>query len=192
MLPEFPRTEQAAFAVWKKVLFRAASNSNPLVSEVPIRVQEEGSRAFVGGSEIDYKKVTVTENYEREEGTGLPTERYFQAAINLGRKLADHQARDIFAAMSSEPSAGFAVDFSNEHTSFDWILGQIEKMDVRFDSDGNPKLPTFYGPPEVIELINKMTNPKNLTASQLTRFSEVIAQKRREYNERQAGRRLVE
>jgi hypothetical protein len=46
MLPEFPRAQEAIQNVWNKLMFVALGFSDPLMSQIPVRLQKEGKGAL--------------------------------------------------------------------------------------------------------------------------------------------------
>jgi len=103
MLPEFPRAYDAIQKVWNRVLFNAAGFSDPLVSQLTVRVQREGHRAFVGESETEYKAQSVSHTWKPEIGKGISSEEFFGLPLRIGKEIAMKQAKGVFEAMS-EPS----------------------------------------------------------------------------------------
>ena len=99
MLPEFPRAYDAIQKVWNRVLFNAAGFSDPLISQVTVRVQREGHRAFLGESETEYKAQSVSHQWKPEVGKGIPTEEFFGVPLRIGKEMAMKQAKGFYEAM---------------------------------------------------------------------------------------------
>jgi hypothetical protein len=190
VLPEFPRAQQAIQKVWNKLLFKAAGFSDPLISDVPIRVQKEGHRAFWGDSEIEYKPARVSCQWKLEDGKGIPTEDYFEMSEKLGREMAEQQAKRMFEILDTPTPRSAFLDRDEGPITFDLWATKMESVEVDFDAAGIPQWPRWYLAPDVVGEFEAAM--KNLTIEQQARLHQLVDTKRKEFNERTARRRLVE
>lgn len=84
-------------------------------------------------------------------------------------------------------AAGSATDAGGRQLSHDLITESLEAIDVDFDEEGNPDLPTLVAGPAVIEALSKLPPP---TEDQTARYREMINRKREEFNARRRHRNL--
>ncbi len=193
MLPEFPRAYDAIQKVWNRVLFNAARFSDPLISQVTVRVQREGHRAFLGESETEYKAQSVSHQWKPEVGKGIPTEEFFGVPLRIGKEMAMKQAKGVYEAMSSKPSPHTGtLSKSDGPLTFDLWLEKMESFDLDFDENGVPRWPQWFVSEEAIAEFRAQMNQGDLTPEQKQRQAELVARKRKEFDERENRRRLVE
>lgn len=192
MLPEFPRAYDAIQKVWNRLLFDAAGNSDPLISQVMVRVQREGHRAFLGESETEYKRHSVSYQWKPEIGKGMPTQQFFELPMQLGRDMAMQQAKGVFAAME-KPSAYIGkVSKEDGPFTFDLWLTKMDSFEIDFDQDGKPKWPQWFLSQEAMDEFRAHGSAEGLNAEQSARLSELVRRKRQQYDERENRRRLVD
>lgn len=81
---------------------------------------------------------------------------------------------------------GQVVNGNGKLPSFDLILDMLEKIDIEFDTNGNPIKPTLVMHPKLFEKVKEM--PK--TAEQVKREKEIMERKREDYFASKRTRRL--
>jgi hypothetical protein len=192
MLPEFPRAYDAIQKVWYRILFDAAGFSDPLISQVAVRVQREGHRAFLGESEIDYEAKRVSHQWTPEVGKGIPTEEFFGLPLRVGKEMASKQAESVFKAMSEASPHTGTVDKSDGPFTFDLWLKKMAAFELDFKDDGLPRWPQWFLSDEAMAEFQKQQGEGGLTEEQIQRQAELVARKRKEFDERESRRRLVE
>lgn len=192
MLPEFPRASNAIQKVWNRILFNAAGFSDPLVSQVAIRVQREGHRAFVGEFETEYRAHQVSHEWKPEVGKGISTDEFFGIPQRLGKEIAMGQAEIIFAAMSKPSPHVGTIEESDGPLTFELWLEKMEKYELDFDESDKPRWPQWFAPEAVIAEFWSQINQGALTTEQTQRLAELVAGKRKEFDEREDRRRLVD
>ena len=189
MLPEFPRAYDAIQRVWNRVLFNAAGFSDPLVSQLTVRVQREGHRAFLGDSETEYKAQSVSYQWKPEIGKGMSTDEFFGLPQRIGKEMATKQAKSVFEAIS-EPSRHIGtLSKSDGPLTFDLWLTKMESFDLDFDKNGMPRWPQWFLSEEAMA---EFQAQRDLTPEHKQRLAELVAGKRKEFDERENRRRLVD
>ena len=192
MLPEFPRAYDAIQKVWNRILFDAVGFSDPLISQIAVRVQREGHRSLQGESELEYKAMSVSHQWKPEVGKGIPTEEFFGLPRQLGKEMATGQAKDVFEAISQPTSRSGAIDRSEGPLTFELWLRKMEAFEIDFNEDGMPQWPQWFLSNNAIGELKASMKDGDLTTGQTQRMAELVARKRREFDEREARRRLVE
>jgi hypothetical protein len=71
MIPDFPNARHAMLELRSRALFAGLNGTDPLISEIPVRVQKEGNAAHVAGNEIQYEKVSVQSSFQSRDAEGM-------------------------------------------------------------------------------------------------------------------------
>ena len=192
MLPEFTRAYDAIQKVWNRIMFDAVGFSDPLISQIAVRVQREGHRSLQGESELEYKAMSVSRQWKPEVGRGMPTEEFFGLPLQLGQEMATGQAKGVFEAMAQPTPRSGSIDRSEGPLTFELWLSKMEAFEIDFNEEGVPRWPQWFLSEGALGEIKDSMNEGKLTAEQSQRMAELVARKRKEFDEREARRRLVE
>ena len=84
-------------------------------------------------------------------------------------------------------AAGTGTDARGKPFSFDMYLTGLEKIELQFDRDGQPILPTLVVHPTMAKQLQALPPP---TEDQQKAYSDLIERKRREFNARRRYRQL--
>lgn len=84
-------------------------------------------------------------------------------------------------------AAGTAMDAGGRPFSFELFLEGLERIELQFDRDGKPHLPTLVVHPSMAEKLRSMPPP---TAEQQKALDDLIERKRTEFNARRRHRKL--
>jgi hypothetical protein len=84
-------------------------------------------------------------------------------------------------------AAGTASDAKGQKISHELIRQSLEKMQIDFDEDGNPIMPTMIMHPDMAAEVRKLPP---LTEEEIRAFNELIERKRREFDDRRRRRKL--
>ncbi len=105
---------------------------------------------------------------------------------------AEHGLRTIMPRLFEymgrlSEAAGTSIDAKGRPPSHELFLEVIEKMDIEFDDEGKPLMPTFVVNPEMAEALRKLPPP---TPEQEMKHQHLMQRKRQEYNDRRRYRKL--
>jgi hypothetical protein len=194
MLPEFPIAEEAIKSVWNKRLFKALGFSDPIVSQIPLRVQREGNKAAIGTNEIELHPISAECKWKLEIGQGIPLDDYFALADQMGSDLARQQALGTLKALTEKPGPHHTLFKTpkDERISFEEFVSKIEGMEIDFDAQGLPNWPQIFLSENACEQFYKDFKAHENDESRLKRIELMVAKKRKEFDEREARRRLVD
>jgi hypothetical protein len=178
--------------MWNKTFFKALGFSEPLISGIAVRVQKEGTRTFLGTSEIDFQKLSVTHQWKPEKGAGIAFNEFIALAHRLGQNMARQQAEHMCKILSQPGPCNAVLESTDGVFSFDDFLVKLEGMEIGFDSVGRPQLPSFYLEP--ISAAKMEAQQAEWTRNEVCRkrFADLLAKKRKEFDEREACRKLVD
>jgi len=84
-------------------------------------------------------------------------------------------------------AAGTGTDAEGKPFSFEMYLAALEKIELRFDRDSRPILPTLVVHPDMAKQIASLPPP---TEEQLGAYNDLIERKRKEFNARRRDRKL--
>lgn len=192
MLPEFPVAQEAITLAWNKAFFQALGSSDPLISEIQVRVQKEGTRAFIGTNEIEFQRASVGFQWKPEKGVGIPFDEFFAIAQRMGRDMARQQAEHMFKVLSRPGPCNAVIESADGNISFDYFLSKLEEMEIDFDSKGRPQWPSFFLEPIWAAKMEQKQEEWNRNEEYRKCFANLVERKRKEFNERAARRKLVD
>lgn len=161
------------------------------MSGIPVRVQKEGNSAFLSGEQMKYQQCSVTSSFPARDAQGMSKEEFFGTAAQLGHDLAGEQAKGLFAKLSEPTPYTMPVTFESPLT-FKQLLETWQKMEVRFDKEGKPVWPTIMCSAQIRQELHENL-PKWLEDMDCQKALRDLAEvKRKEFDEREARRRLVD
>lgn len=177
--------------LWNKALFAGLHGGDPFLAQIRLRVQREGNSAFLGGGEMEYKRCSVQFSYPTRDAQGMTVDEFFGKAVKLGADMAREQMKGVIDKIMTPSPHTMPLKIEGSLT-FDQILDTWAKMEVRFDQDGTPIWPQIMLSPEWTAKLHEQM-PKWLQDPNCQEKMAVLAkQKRKEFDEREARRRLVD
>ena len=137
------------------------------------------------------KKLSVQSSFQVRDAEGMQLDEFLNNAFELGASFAREQSKGMFQKLAEPSPHTMAVDFELP-LKFQQVLETWGKMEISFGDDGKPVWPTiFLGNDLHAEFRIKM--PEWLKDPEFKRhIEELISRKRKEFDEREARRRLVE
>lgn len=84
-------------------------------------------------------------------------------------------------------AAGNVVDAAGAPLSFDQILDMLERIEISFDEEGQPKMPTLVMHPDMVAKVAQLPPPM---PAQLRRQAGIMETKRKEFDARKRHRQL--
>ncbi|HXR04346.1 MAG TPA: hypothetical protein VN836_06520 [Verrucomicrobiae bacterium] len=192
MLPEFPKARRKMLDLWNTAFFNGMNGCDPFLSQIPVRVQKEGDAAHTGGGEMDYKLCSVNFSFPARDAQGMSEEEFLGAPFRLGTQMAGEQAKIVFDKLKTPSPHGMPLEWKIGELQFDQVLAIWEKMEVNFGSDGMPQWPSIVLQPEArAELLEKLQKWHNDPECR-KKWEDLVLRKRKEFDEREAHRRLVD
>jgi hypothetical protein len=139
--------------------------------------------AYPGGAPVP---ITFTDTVESMINMDL------DAWVEMVQKSVDDalpiQIRQLFEQMENVlRDSGQLIDAKGRPFSIELFFELLEKVQIDFDSEGKPKLPTLVVGPE---LFRRMQAQGPLTDSQKKRLEEIIAKKKQDFDARRRVRKL--
>lgn len=114
-------------------------------------------------------------------------ERYLVMAEKMGRDIELTSLQELSEKLKEKgQTSSISKSFSPDD-----ILKVIDSVAITFDDNGNPQLPTIMAAPETADKFGEAI-AKLDEEPYLSKFSELINKKRKEWNDRESSRKLVE
>jgi hypothetical protein len=192
MLPEFSKARRKMNELWNRAFFLALYGGEPLLTQMPLRVQKEGDRAFIGNSEMDYKQCSVKSSFKFKNAQGMSLDEFFGAPLNLGAEMAAQQARTVYDKLRTPSPHWTHFEWKPGELKFEQLLNIWEQMELDFGSDGKPKWPELHIPPVALEEVQTKLRQWHENSEYRKKIEHLIERKRKEFNERETHRRLVD
>ena len=194
MLPEFPEIKRAfSTRIIRKFESKRAETIH-IFDRAPKIILHEGTRLVMvnesgAEQEIEMKLLSVQFSFSDEELAGMTTEqihkRFEEAAEEMGRQQLGLAYDEINRSVTN------VVDSRGQQLGPEHILQALEKMQMDFDGQGRPKLPTFVTHPDQFDRYKEAIENVKSTPQLRARFDEVIALKKEEWRARESSRKLV-
>jgi len=197
MLPDLPSLKSKLREAYVGYVSRRAHSQIGIFNEVPKQIVHEGESMRVlrpdGTSDDTPMMRAQAELQIREEEAQTLTHEQRMKILN---DLADQMARDmstkLFSSLSeSLDKAGQSVDNRGKPLDAEAILKMFEKMQFDFDEQGRPIMPTLSVGPDVYGAAQAAFEQLTNDPVWRSRLANLMAQKRADWRDREASRKLV-
>lgn len=201
MLPDFPSFKRK-IEIATTFFVSEVTYGSPLLSVINKKRCFEGNGFSFIDDCGDYVEREIEETYT-EASVGLNDvldrgflaflEKSLEAVEELQQKMTKQVLEEVNIATAK---AGTQVDAKGKLITESYLEG-LEKIYVEFDERGNPYLPKLTMHPDTVLKHDKLLeehlkeNPKHMEEYE-ERLKEIIEIKRKEYNDRESNRKLVD
>jgi hypothetical protein len=153
----------------------------------PAIIRPDGSR-----DETKLKQTTAEIEIRTAEVPALTLQDRIDKLDTAAREMASQISRNAFAEINRAVEAvGNVVDSGGKRLSADTYLEVLEKMQLDFGEDGKPRGLTVVVPPALRERAAETIKQLRDDPEYKKRYEDLLAKKRREFNAREAARKLV-
>lgn len=197
MLPDFPKIKRKWSAMFAQSVKAQVHNAS-FVSQIRKVRHFEGD----GMKTTDATGETEESNYKLLSGSlGVNHQDLIERGPlalqegleKMAEELRSQQSKMIFEHLSqSTDRTGNVVDAGGQAINPDLILQMLEKMEIDFSEDGQPRLPTLVVPPEQGEKLREKMLEWEKDECYNRKFNELIERKRQEWHDRESHRKLVD
>lgn len=192
MLPEFPKARRKMLDLWNTAFFSGMNGSDAFLAQIPVRVQKEGHAAQIGGGDMDYKLCSVNFSFPARDAEGMSGEEFFGAPFKLGAQMAGQQAQNVYSNLMKPSPHGMPLEWKTGELRFDQMLEVWEKMELNFGTDGKPQWPALILPPAAHAEVRAKLLQWHEDPECRKKWDDLIGRKRKEFDAREACRRLVD
>jgi len=197
MLPDFPKI---------KGKFRQAINRylQDVVRQQPLLAQFRQERHFEGNKmsskteergleESSYKEMSVEYSINREDVIMKGPMAFIENIQNVAEDIKKQQAKFMLDKLKElADRTGQVVDGKGQPFTHELFMEMLERIQIDFDDQGNPSLPTVFVPPEMAAKLKEKIPEWESNPEYERRFEELIERKRKEWNDRESHRKLVD
>lgn len=196
MFPSFIKTKFKLRLKFEREL-RKKINEHPRLPKMQVQLIHEGdflvTRSIDGYEDKDSMKELQT-GFEASEEEMIENgpQVIFDKIPEIVEDMAAQRFKALFNKMEDVTQrTGNVVDGQGAGLTPDLIMETLEKMDIRFDENGNPHLPTMYISPDVSKKMGENADLWKETPEMEQKMAKLIDKKRSEWNDRQDRRKLV-
>lgn len=196
MLPDFIKLKEKL--AWEFHI-NSATPEDPLLGSINFDLFFEGNEhnyeTVDGQEKFSKSKLTKSEfkiDHEEliKEGIIYFAKIHRKAKNNLHSKIT----KNILSEMDkATEKTGNRIDAKGEKFSVKHLLDALKKIPLDFDESGKPYFPTLFVSPKMAESLSKRR--EELSQQELEHrdeFEKLIEKKRREWNDRESNRKLVD
>jgi hypothetical protein len=198
MLPDFPELKERLKEKYKEIV-EANMHNDPFLSRYRNTIVHEGNVSSIitpdgysskSGYEQNVSEFFVDTKTVLEKGP----EAFFEQALNTAKNMTKNLLKQVYSAFDKAANdAGNVVKGDGTGLTPNLILDCIEKMEIDFDEQGNPIMPTFVVNPKTYETyLNKEKEWESQVPVIEQRRQEIIEKKRKEHLDRASRRKLVD
>ncbi len=197
MLPDFPSIKRENREAVNRFL-QAQLRQGPLLSEIGEKTHFEGNKissiAATGEStESTYRKLSSQYSIKREDVIAKGTMAFIENIQNVAEEMKKQKARLLFDRLNEVTAqTGNRVDAKGGPFTFELFMELLGKIAIEFDDRGNPILPTLIISPEMGAKLKHKLPEWDANPEYKKRFDEIIERKRKEWNDRESDRKLVD
>ena len=197
MFPDFPNIKEEIKRNFDDYL-RRQSNLDPLIAPITQIFIHEGDRLVFHTVDGDRKETPFNEIQSKFT---VPNEKIINEGPKALVSVANEVSGDIQKQLGRNiitkleeitKETGNIVDAKGAKLSPDYILQVLEKMQIDFDDDGNPCMPTMFVGQELAKKIQERLPEWETDIEHKRKFDELMKKKKEEWNDRESNRKLVD
>lgn len=197
MMPEFPNAKQQIRESQIAFFKRACKIlGGPFFGQISTRELHEGqsmrqeySKNFILETEMNKIEWSMHLSLqELKENPLLVYDKWYECA----HEFASQQSKIIVQGIEEVTKMTGNIVDSSQGFGTDQFFESLEKIEIEFDTSGNPILPTIVAGPETV---NKMVEAFKQSENDPLineRMAQIIALKRKEFYDRETNRKLVD
>lgn len=199
MLPDYPELKNRIRELYVELMKVHRKQFFPLQGMVKQSIIQEGTNPeyqteFKGVIENEVMNIMKYESkatFQKKElfkmSLGQVLDKFLEAAHEIGENVELSSIKEISDSLDRK---GQTTTVSKDITPDD-IIRAIESVSISFDEHGKANLPTIMGSPETIDKFQESFILLDQEPYR-SRLNEVIEIKKRDWNDREASRKLVD
>jgi len=197
MLPDFPKIKEKL----KEAINRYLQNlvrQEPFLSQIRVEHHFEGNRMSSGteDGELDqseYKEISGEFSIKKEDIIAKGPMAFIENVYNTAEEIKKQKAKLVFEKLKEvTDKTGNVVNGKGQPFTFDLFIEMLEKIWIDFDDQGKPLLPTVVVSPELGAKLKEKLPEWESNPEYKERFEDLIERKRKEWNDRESNRKLVD
>lgn len=197
MLPDLPslkRDLQYLFDRYLRVSVRARMG---LLADIPQHMIHEGDRLRViraDGTVEDsnMKEASAEMTIQPDEVPTITVAERVARIDQVAGKMAQQMSTQLFGSLNeSLEKAGQVVNGKGQPFSVETIFAALEKVQIDFDKEGNPKNLSFVIGTDLVPKMKEIVEQEKRDPEIKRRHDEIMMKKWIEWRDREAARKLV-
>lgn len=198
MLPDFPSVKKEVSDHLLKIFKNFAKQEMGPFSGVAYTMQHEGRKGSYSTMEgkvvnQDYQRMEVAYEIKLSDVPTMTFEDVLKILKEKGGEMGSQMGKYFFKTVNQViDETGNVVDAKGKPFSLDLMYETLEKMEIPFDENGNPRLPTLVVNPQTMEKVREAIEKEKTEKKYEQRHKQLIELKRKEWNEKQSDRKLVD
>lgn len=198
MLPIFSQSHKQMIEIRDDKFWEGYYSVSPMLSQIGMRPQREGHQSSFQDEqgkiqEINYKKKTVTIQRKLEYARGMTIEEYIETAKEPGIGIGKETMRSIYEMLEKvTKETGNVVNLGDRPLTYDTFLDLLEKIQFDFTPDGTPRWPSLSLGSDAQAHLQRVWPEWIKDPKFHERLTKIMDNKREEFYEREACRRLVD
>ena len=197
MLPDFPRIKQK----WAKVFIKYVKDNvtrASFLSKIKTVPHFEGNRmsTHYSDGEVDrpsYERLSSALSVKDDDLIKMGPQAFIDGLNRTTEELREQQSKLVFERMNEvTQKTGNTVDAKGQPLSHDLLLQTLEKMEIDFDGEGQPLMPTLVVSPTQYEEFKKKIVEWEKDPKCQDNFNKLMESKRKAWNDRESNRKLVD
>jgi hypothetical protein len=198
MSPDYPRFKSRMSRRLLALFNKEVEARAPLVAQIRVVARHEGN----GGSyetedgeikEMNLQQTTVPIELPTASIPSLEIDELVQRVKDLAEAMARKKTRALLAAVDAMvEEAGTAVEAPGQPLTAELMLKAWDTMDIAFDENGNPELPTTVLNPIQGERFKEQLRRLDAEPDLIRRRREIIDRQRLDWYDRESRRKLVD
>ena len=197
MLPDFPSIKRECRKIIERII-QNYNNKDSILSQIKVYRDFEGNK--MSTSDIDgniellpYRKFLSEKSIKDEDIINKGLEIYYENGIKMANELKSKIEAHMFQEIEDNTKKGGTwINAMGRPFSTDLLLEALERIQLNFDDDGNPKFPTMVVSPEMFEKIKDKLPAVGEDQNFDKRLEELILMKKQEWHDRESNRKLVD
>lgn len=198
MLPDFPREKRELSKLLMKIFTNSAFGEMGPFEGMPSMTQHEGrqsSYSTVDGviKQQDYQATAVEYQVLYSDIPNMTLQDVVALIQQKGKEMGGQMSQYFFKVFTQTvDEVGNNFDAKGRPLSIELLHETLEKLEIPFDEDGNPSLPKLIVSPSMGPRIEEMQKNEKEKPEYKEKYAEIMARKKKEWDEKQNSRKLVD
>jgi hypothetical protein len=197
MLPDFPKLKLR----WSKIFLgfvKEKMHTSPMMEKIKSVPHFEGNRMSTKHDDGDidesnYNLFSAELSVKTDDIIKMGVKAFVDGLNKTAEELQGQQSKMVFDKLSEVTAkTGNIIDAKGQSISPELFLKVLETIQLEFDENRKPLMPTMFVSPVQYEKIKqKIVEWENDPACK-NKFEQMINQKRKEWDDRESNRKLVD
>jgi hypothetical protein len=197
MLPDFPKLKFDLLGCLKLFLeSRMLEHLGPLSESRRVRYFEGQKRQMIRRSgereTVEPFDLSSTLTFKDDELPTLTLDNLLQRLDSAAKGMAGQMATHVHESISEVADrVGNAIDANRKKVSAEMILEMFSKIDIEFDDNGRPLMPSLHCHPNQGKAVRMAMEQLDDSPDLRKQWQELMITKKEEWRVREASRKLV-